>query len=110
MIGAVAQFERSLIAERVKSGLANAKANGKILGRPPLRKLTRKEVADLRRRRVHEKLPFRALAEKFGISVWTAHRLCAGKANQLLGEVRKRFSILRTLCSTMIAVGESNPH
>ena len=29
MIGAVAQFERSLIAERVKSGLANARANGK---------------------------------------------------------------------------------
>ena len=82
MIGAVAQFERSLIAERVKSGLANARANGKILGRPPLRKLTRKEVADLRKQRVHEKLPFRALAEKFGVSVWTAHRLCAGKANQ----------------------------
>ena len=41
MIGAVAQFERSLIAERVRSGLANARANGKILGRPPLRKLTR---------------------------------------------------------------------
>jgi len=51
MIGAVAQFERSLIAERVKSGLANARPNGKILGRPPLRKLTRKEVADLRKRR-----------------------------------------------------------
>ena len=51
MIGAVAQFERSLIAERVKSGLANARANGKILGRPPLRKLTRKEIADLRRQR-----------------------------------------------------------
>jgi DNA invertase Pin-like site-specific DNA recombinase len=64
MIGAVAQFERSLIAERVKSGLANTRANGKILGRPPLRKLTRKEVADLRRQRVHEKLPFRALAER----------------------------------------------
>ena len=37
MIGAVAQFERSLIAERVRSGLANARANGKTLGRPPLR-------------------------------------------------------------------------
>jgi len=62
MIGAVAQLERSLIAERVKSGLANARANGKILGRPPLRKLTRKEVADLRRQHMHEKVPFRALA------------------------------------------------
>ena len=34
MIGVVAQFERSLIAERVKSGLANARAKGKVLGRP----------------------------------------------------------------------------
>jgi DNA invertase Pin-like site-specific DNA recombinase len=66
MIGAVAQFERSLIAERVKSGLANARANGKILARPPLRKLTRKDVADLRKQRVHQKLPFRTLAKNFG--------------------------------------------
>jgi DNA invertase Pin-like site-specific DNA recombinase len=77
MIGAVAQFEKSLIAERVKSGLANARANGRILGRPPLRRLTLKEVVDLRRQRAHKKLPFRALAEKFGVSVWTAHKLCA---------------------------------
>jgi DNA invertase Pin-like site-specific DNA recombinase len=76
MIGAVAQFEKSLIAERVRAGLANARANGKTLGRPPLRKLTRKEIADLRRQRAREKLPFRVLAKKFGVSVWTAHRLC----------------------------------
>lgn len=78
MIGAVAQFERSLIGERVKSGLANARANGKVLGRPPLRKLTRKEVAKLRKQRLQEKVPFRVLAAKFGVSVWTAHTLCAG--------------------------------
>jgi DNA invertase Pin-like site-specific DNA recombinase len=81
MIGAVAQFERSLIAERVKSGLANARANGKILGRPPLRKLTHNEIATLRRQRGREKLPFRILAKKFGVSVWTAHRLCAERVN-----------------------------
>jgi DNA invertase Pin-like site-specific DNA recombinase len=79
MIGAFAQFERSLIAERVRSGLANARANGKMLGRPPLRKLTRGEVADLRKQRAHGKLPFRILAKNFGVSVWTAHRLCAGR-------------------------------
>lgn len=33
-LGAVAEFERELIRERVKSGLANAKAKGKTLGRP----------------------------------------------------------------------------
>ena len=79
MIGAVAQFERSLIAERVKSGLANARANGKVLGRPPLRKLTREEAAKLRRLRRRQNTPFRDLARKFGVSVWTAHRLCAGR-------------------------------
>jgi DNA invertase Pin-like site-specific DNA recombinase len=78
MIGAVAQFERSLIAERVKTGLANARANGKLLGRPPLRKLTQQEIVELKRLRRRENTPFRELAQKFGISVWTAHRLCAG--------------------------------
>jgi len=76
MIGAVAQFERSLIGERVKSGLANARARGKLLGRPPLRKLTTGETRELKRQRVQHKVPFRVLAEKFGVSVWTAHRLC----------------------------------
>jgi DNA invertase Pin-like site-specific DNA recombinase len=34
VLGAVAELERSLIAERVKAGLRNARANGKRLGRP----------------------------------------------------------------------------
>src|SRR5215472_5825642 len=68
MIGAVAQFERSLIAERVKAGLANAHANGKVLGRPPLRNLTRQEVAELKRMRLREKTPYRDLAKRFGVS------------------------------------------
>ncbi len=33
-LAAVAEFERELIRERVRSGLANAKAKGKLLGRP----------------------------------------------------------------------------
>ena len=78
MIGAVAQFERSLIGERVKSGLANARANGRVLGRPALRKLTPKEIANLRRQRRMKRTSFRNLATRFGISVWTAHRLCTG--------------------------------
>ena len=79
LIGAVAQFERSLIAERVKAGLANARANGKTLGRPPLRKLIRAEIAELRRLRRRSHVPFRELAQKFGVSIWTAHRLCVGR-------------------------------
>ena len=34
IVGAVAQFERDLIAERVRAGLAHAKALGKHIGRP----------------------------------------------------------------------------
>jgi DNA invertase Pin-like site-specific DNA recombinase len=80
MIGAVAQFERSLIAERVKSGLANARAKGKVLGRPSLRKLSRTESRQLRQERAQRNIPFRALAKKFGVSVWTAHRLCSDRS------------------------------
>jgi DNA invertase Pin-like site-specific DNA recombinase len=34
VLGAVAELERSLIVERVRAGLRNARANGKRLGRP----------------------------------------------------------------------------
>jgi DNA invertase Pin-like site-specific DNA recombinase len=36
VLGAVAELERSLIVERVKAGLRNARSKGKRLGRPPV--------------------------------------------------------------------------
>lgn len=36
VLGAVAELERSLIAERVRAGLRNARVKGKRLGRPPV--------------------------------------------------------------------------
>lgn len=36
LLGAFAEFERNLIKERVKAGIANARAKGKIIGRRPL--------------------------------------------------------------------------
>src|SRR6202522_2469151 len=47
VLGAVAELERGLIAERVRAGLRNARAKGKRLGRPP-RKLDGKLIAALR--------------------------------------------------------------
>lgn len=76
VIGAIAQWERSLIAERVKAGLHHARSQGKRLGRPPLRVLQPRDVAELRKDRAQTKAPFRKLAKDFGISVFTAHRLC----------------------------------
>src|SRR5215472_15849788 len=72
ILGAVAQLERSLIGERVKAGLENAKAKGKLLGRPPLRLLTPQEVKELRRQRKEKRISYRELAKTFSISTWSA--------------------------------------
>lgn len=45
VLGAIAQFERERIAERVRAGLARAKAQGKRLGRPPGTKDHRRRLA-----------------------------------------------------------------
>ena len=79
IIGAIAQWERSLIAERVRADLQNARRQGKRLGRPPLRIMTTDEVQELRKERQRTGVPFRDLARKYGVSVWAAHRLCSKK-------------------------------
>lgn len=84
IIGAIAQWERSLIAERVKAGLQHARNQGKRLGRPSIRQLTCPEIAALRRERARNKSPFRTLARKFGISLWTAHTLCAKHTSRVV--------------------------
>jgi DNA invertase Pin-like site-specific DNA recombinase len=76
IIGSIAQFERSLISERVKSGLAHAVRQGCRLGRPPLKTLTATELQQLRSERRRSKTSFKALATKYGISIWSAFELC----------------------------------
>lgn len=48
VIAAVAEFERDLLVERTQAGLARAKAEGKLLGRPMA--LTLADVVEVRRR------------------------------------------------------------
>ena len=79
VLGSVAELERSLIGERVKAGLRNAKANGVKLGRPPLREISATEVQQLRRARRKTGESFKGLAQRYGISVWTAFQLCKPK-------------------------------
>ena len=80
IIGAIAQWERTLIVERVKAGLQHARNQGKRLGRPPLRILKPRDVAELRKERARKKVPFRTLATKYGISVFSAYKLCAKRS------------------------------
>lgn len=76
VLGAVAELERSLISDRVRAGLRNAKAKGKRLGRPPLRVLCAAELQQLRRERRTLRTSFKALARKYRVSVWSAFELC----------------------------------
>lgn len=64
VIGAVAEFERNIISERVKSGLRNAKRNGKRLGRPPVSSRIIEKAKALR----SEGLSYRKIGKKLGIS------------------------------------------
>jgi DNA invertase Pin-like site-specific DNA recombinase len=48
MMGVFAEFERSMISERVKAGLARAKSNGKMLGRPKVSSEREAAIRELR--------------------------------------------------------------
>lgn len=77
VLATMAKQERLRMGERVRAGLQLARSQGKRLGRPPLRVLKPKDVTELRRERARTKAAFRTLATKYGISVFTAHRLCS---------------------------------
>lgn len=79
LLATMAKQERLRIGERVRAGIAQAKRDGKRLGRPPLRTLTSQDITKLRRERARTKAPFRTLATKWGLSVWTVHTLCGKK-------------------------------
>ncbi len=68
VLGAVAELERSLIAERVRAGLRNARAKGRRLGRPPSR-LDAAKIASLR----SQGASWRAVGAELGVSAATAH-------------------------------------
>ena len=49
MMASLAQFESSLIGERVRAGMARAKAQGKRVSRPPIPEATRRRIEELHR-------------------------------------------------------------
>ncbi len=69
VLGAVAELERSLIVERVKAGLRNARAKGRTLGRP--RKLVdMRKIVQLR----ESGRSWRKIARQLGMSARTVRR------------------------------------
>ncbi|HWY05313.1 MAG TPA: recombinase family protein [Candidatus Acidoferrales bacterium] len=75
VLGAVAELERSLIVERVKAGLRNARAKGKRLGRPRVFPDARR-IATLR----EEGLSWAKIAERLGVGEGTVYRAAQASA------------------------------
>ena len=74
VLGAVAELERSLIVERVRAGLRNARAKGKRLGRP--RKAV--DVSKIVRFR-SQGVPWRVVGARLGVSPATALKALQGR-------------------------------
>ena len=51
-MASLAQFESSLISQRVKAGMARAKAQGKHIARPPIAKELQAKIIELQRQGV----------------------------------------------------------
>src|SRR5205814_4462886 len=73
IIGAMAEFERSLIQERVRAGLRNARAKGRRLGRPRVI-VDDYRIASLR----SQGCSWAQITDETGIRRGTAHRAIAG--------------------------------
>jgi DNA invertase Pin-like site-specific DNA recombinase len=71
IIGAVAQFERAIIKERQREGIAKAQAKGKHCGRTA--KLTPEQVEEIRAR-IEAGEEKKALAQEYGVSRQTLYR------------------------------------
>ena len=71
MAGVFAEFERSMIQERVKAGLERARQEGKRLGRPPLPEAIKKRIVWCRQ----QGYSFRKTAAKTNVSLSTVQRV-----------------------------------
>lgn len=74
IIGAMAEFERALIQERVRAGLRNAKAKGKQIGRPRQR-VDCQKVLKLRAKG----LSWRAISERMSLGLGTVYRAVSSR-------------------------------
>ena len=73
MCGVFAEFERSCIVERVNAGLARARAQGKILGRPKVDAITERRIRQLRAKG----LGINKTAKLVGVGVSVVQRIAA---------------------------------
>jgi len=79
VLGAVAEFEREMLRERVRSGMAQAKRAGKRVGRPALRKFHSSDIERMRAMRASG-TSVRRLAAEFQTTQWMASKVTSSDA------------------------------
>jgi len=72
VMSAFAEFERRMLSQRTKEGLAAARKRGKRLGRPP--KLSSAQLNAARRRLSNESATLTEVARGYGVAPWTLSR------------------------------------
>src|SRR5262249_17291248 len=75
IFASIAEFERKLICERVRSGLTAARARGRRIGRPRTN-VDAEKIAQLRA----SGASWRTIAARLGVSVGTAHNVAQGRS------------------------------
>ncbi len=74
ILGAVAEFEREMLRERVRAGMAQARRAGKRVGRPARRQFDSSDIERMKALR-SEGVSVRKLATDFRTSQWMAAKL-----------------------------------
>ena len=74
MMGVFAEFERSMIQERVRAGLRRAKSEGNRLGRPPIAPALEQRIRDALNKPGRTE-GVRKIAAKFGVAASTVQSL-----------------------------------
>ena len=75
LMASLAEFEHDLLRERVRSGVAAAKARGQTFGRRPGYRPSDKQAPEVIRLAQEEKLSQRKIAERLGISKTTVNEI-----------------------------------
>jgi DNA invertase Pin-like site-specific DNA recombinase len=80
LLGAMAEFERALIQERVRAGLRNARSKGVRLGRPRIF-VSESRIDALR----GDGASWRTIAKELGVSLGTVHRMAQARSKNACG-------------------------
>jgi DNA invertase Pin-like site-specific DNA recombinase len=79
VLGAVAEFERAMLVERVRAGMAQAKRAGKRVGRPARRQFHSSDIERMKALRANG-TSVRKLAADFQTTQWMASQLTSSDA------------------------------